>query len=310
LGKIKQILNFLAFFLILGGIFLLSRWPVSSNGASDFQANASDSLQLASQPEVATMEVHESDFNIDALSAISVEFGNNVEDKVLFGKDAEKKLPIASLAKLMTALVVLENYNLDQQVVISKSAMEQVGEQGKLIEGEVLSVENLLYIMLVESSNRAAYAISEILGKDSFISLMNKEALEIGLHDTYFDDSTGLSSQTYSTVENLVKLSKYLFINYPLFNEIIGLKEYNLYLPGGILHHKLINTNELLGQDNIVGGKTGYTYEAGGCFIVIQKKEEGRYVVHIVLGAEDRLLQMYKLIKKSSDIQSQKFIGG
>ena len=107
---------------------------------------------------------------------------------------------------------------------------------------------------------------------------------------------TGLNENSYSTANDLSKISSYLFLNYPLFYKIISLKEFDLYLDDGSFHHKLINTNELLGQSDVVGGKTGYTIAAKGCFMAIQEKSPKNYIIHIILGSEDRFLEMKKLI--------------
>ncbi len=239
------------------------------------------------------------DLKIKAEAAISVEVGSG-KTKILFKKNEEKKLPMASLAKLMTALVVLKQYNLNQKITISESAMLQEGEQGDLKLGQVLSVKNLLYIALIESSNRAAYALSEVVGTDKFVELMNSDAQKMGLINTHFEDSTGLNQKSYSTAEDLFLLSKYLFENYPLFKEIVNLKEYDLYLDDGTFHHKLINTNKLLGDSDIIGGKTGWTDSAKGCFMVIQDSpatsRPGDYLINIVLGAEDRFAEMKNMI--------------
>lgn len=229
-------------------------------------------------------------------SALSVEFGDS-DPKFLLKKDEGKVLPIASLTKLMTALVVLENYNLSEKITVSQLAMNQDGEQGELKLGQVFSVKGLLYVMLMESSNRASFSLAERVGKDNFIKLMNERTLSLGLNNTHFQDVTGLLSSSYSTASDLAFLSSYLFKNYPLFREITSKKEHNLFLPNGSFHHRLISTNKLLGQNNIVGGKTGFTDAAGGCFMTIQQGQtENKYTVNIVLGADDRFFEMQKII--------------
>ena len=157
----------------------------------------------------------------------------------------------------------------------------------------------------MESSNKAARALSGVVGKNNFIILMNERAQDLGMASTHFEDSTGLSPFSYSTAEDVANLSQYLFENYPLFREIIGLKEYDLYV-NGMLHHKLINTNKLLGMDNIIGGKTGWTNEAKGCFMAIQENPQGGYAIHIVLGAKDRFLEMEKLISSNHEYTNLK----
>lgn len=235
--------------------------------------------------------------DIKVASAIAVRV-TPLGEKTIFNKDEEKSLPVASLTKLMTALVVLEKYDLNQEVIVSELALKQEGEQGVLKSGDILSVKNLLYIMLIESSNRASFALSEIMGPEDFIETMNQTAKRIGLKNTYFKDSSGLDGASYSTSRDLVVLTRYLFEHYPVFKEIVAQKEFDLYSPSGAFHHKLLTTNKFLGQiENIVGGKTGWTTFSKGCFMIIQENPQTKsYVIYVVLGTEDRFLEMEKLI--------------
>ena len=234
---------------------------------------------------------------VNASSAISVEFTLDSK-KILFEDHANKKLPIASLTKLITALIVLERYNLDENIVIDSAAMAQVGDQGELVLGQNLSVKNLLYISLMESSNKSAYALAEVMGVNTFVEAMNQRAAELGLHNTHFTDATGLNPNSYSTAEDVAALSQYLYVHYPLFREIVGLQMYRLYTPDGLFHHTVINTNELLGQDNVVGGKTGFTREAQGCVMILQyNPENNNYKVYVILGAENRFLEVKKIMQ-------------
>jgi D-alanyl-D-alanine carboxypeptidase len=152
--------------------------------------------------------------------------------------------------------------------------------------------------MLIESSNRSAFALSELMGQDQFAGLMNSRAIGMGLTNTSFKDSTGLSANSYSTANDLAILSIYLFNHFPLFESITSLKTFDLYSVDGKLHHKLENTNKLLGHmPGIVGGKTGWTEASKGCFMVIEDNpEEKNHVIHIILGAEDRLVEMENLV--------------
>jgi len=290
----KQFFLLSIFFVLTGAIFF--NVNVSKNMLlAGLIVNASETID---QP-VAQEKILEENVTteLNALSAISVEIKQG-EEKTVFEKNSSEKLPVASLTKLMTALIVLEKYNLYQEIPISKIAMEQEGEQGGLVEGETLSTSALLYIMLIESSNRAAFALAEFIGPDYFIYLMNQKAVELGMTGTHFEDSSGLNPKSYSTTQDLAKLSKHLFENYPLFKKMIGYQAYDLYKNDGTLHHTLINTNKLLGQYNIIGGKTGWTDEARGCFMVIQKTNDDNYIIHIILGADDRFLEMVKLIQQ------------
>jgi serine-type D-Ala-D-Ala carboxypeptidase (penicillin-binding protein 5/6) len=318
LHSVKHFAMFIVLSIFLA-IFLFSAYPFSINPlALTFFGNANASLsesvkihiekKEASEPDVLvetlSKEIQDVDLKdlVEAPSAFSIRFENG-QRLVLFEKSPEKELPMASLAKLMTALVVFENYDLDMIIPVSSIAMAQIGEQGVLKEGEMLSVDSLLRIMLIESSNRAAYALSEFMGSEEFVVAMNRRAKQLGLLNTYFKDSTGLSSQSYSTAKDLSMLAEYLVVNFPLAEEIMGLKTYDLYIQNGILHHTLINTNKLLGQDSVIGGKTGWTNDARGCMLLVEGNFPEYYSIHIVLGAEDRFGE----IKKIMDLAGQSF---
>ena len=167
--------------------------------------------------------------------------------------------------------------------------------------GQTLSVKDLLYITLIESSNKSAYALASGMGNFKFVDLMNERARQLGMNNTYFIDSTGIRAGSRSTASDLVKLSRHLFENYPLFREIVSQKEFDLYPEDGTFHHTLVNTNKLLGEvPGIMGGKTGWTNEAKGCFMVItENPENDSYSIHVVLGSDDRFGDMKKLINGS-----------
>ncbi|HLD70673.1 MAG TPA: serine hydrolase [Negativicutes bacterium] len=251
---------------------------------------------IASEQPVAQQPVALPPKEVTANAAISLRADENGQE-VIFEKSAHVPLPIASLTKLMAALVVMEHYNLAQKITVSEAAMGQEGDQGELKAGQIFSVKNLLYIMLMESSNRAAYALSDAMGNEEFVALMNENAALLGLANTSFDDSTGLSEKSYASARDVALLSSHLFENYPLFKEIIGTKEFDVYLEDAILHHKAITTNILFGVNRIIGGKTGYTDAARGCLMIIQENTAGGYTVHVVLGAEDRWGEMQKVLE-------------
>ena len=246
------------------------------------------------------------DFEIEARAAICAE-----SEKILFKKNKSRRMPIASLTKLMTASVVLENYDLSHLLEISEEAVLQDEERGQLQVGEILSVENLLYIMLIESSNDAAYALSEIIGEESFVKLMNHKARDIGLENTYFGNAAGLDPENpadlinYSTAEDLVKLTEYLLENQPLVWKILSFEEFDLYRPDGKFHHKLENTNEFLKEDvplidkretKIIGGKTGWTPQANGCFLLVLQPTSSNYLIYVILSSNDKFEEMRELI--------------
>jgi len=250
------------------------------------------------------------DLEINAKAAILVKVNENGNERILFEKDSQKPLAIASLTKLMTALVVFELdevYAESQPVKITKEAVEQEGQSkyGELEIGESLSVKNLLYIALIESSNDAAFALTEPIGKQGFVELMNLYSKKIELENTYFVNPTGLEPNSpeelknISTTRDIVKLTKYILVNYPQIFEITTNQSYEVLNLDNTFHHFIPqNTNELLREiPEIIGGKTGWGIEAGGCLLlVLDNPEEEGYFVSIVLGAEDRFAEMRKLI--------------
>ena len=242
------------------------------------------------------------DIEINAKATVCAETNSMDKNRYLLKKNENEKLPIASLTKLMTALVVLESenkdYGLEKVTIISQKAVNQQGGQGLLTSGEILSIKNLLYIMLIESSNDAAYSLAELEGVKQFVGLMNLKAVELELSDTNFKDIAGLSPDNYSTVEDLLKLTKYLLEKHPLVWEILSSDKFRLITPQGKFHHQLLSTNELLGViPNIVGGKTGETIEAMGCLLLVLKNPENQnYLIYIILGSNDRFGEMQKLI--------------
>ncbi len=259
-------------------------------------ASLSDSIKIEFPYKDKTVP----EINPDVESAISIQIDYVNPEKILLKKNEEEKMPIASLTKLMTAIVVLENFDLFKNVQISKTAEKQ-DDRRLLKAGDSFSAEDLLYDMLIESNNSAAYAFFEAIGPDKFIKLMNLRANEIGLKNTYFSSATGLALTNYSTAKDLADFAKYIFNNDNLIIEIASTPEFDLYNSKGVFHHKAYNLNELLKdpelKDRIIAGKTGQTKDAGECLLLILKAPDDRgYLINVILNAKDRFVEMKKII--------------
>jgi D-alanyl-D-alanine carboxypeptidase (penicillin-binding protein 5/6) len=230
--------------------------------------------------------------SLNVKSAISVKTDIENFEKILFKKEEKITLPIASLTKLMTALVVFEEgYDLNEKVLISKQAADQedVPVFGNLKEGESFKVEELLELSLVYSSNDAAFALSQKI--PNFVEKMNNLAQKLGMENTHFSNPTGLDSN-FSAAQDLVKLAKYILKNYPQIFEI-SKRPPKYKLDNGIY--------SLFLPKEIIGGKTGYTPEAGGCLLLIfrDEKEPDIFYINVILGAESiqgRVEEMQKLV--------------
>ncbi len=279
-------------------------WHEISQNPQIFTAQIELEKKLKSLKPFRNREVE--NLEVEAKSAISVFLNNQSGEKLLLKKNINQELPIASLAKLMTALVVLENYDLSKEIKISSQAVNQKEDFGRLEIGMTYRVEYLLYPLLMESSNDAAFALAndyDGMTERKFVELMNLEVEKLNLTDTFFDNPTGLDPEesktkiNYSTVADLAKLTKEL-LKKPLIWEILSTAKYNLYGP------ELINTNELLfdgsasWRTSIIGGKTGYTEEAGKCIllVIIAPKSSG-YLINVILGTNDKFGEMKKLIE-------------
>lgn len=242
------------------------------------------------------------DLSIDAKSAIIISFKNEDEEgKIIFQKNADQVLPIASLTKLMTAIIAVENFNLDETVKVSKDSISAIGDKGGLIRGEELKINDLLHIMLIESSNDAATTIasdnSRIIPSE-FINLMNSKVKELKLLNTNFVDSTGLNFKNQSSVSELVKITNYS-LKFPIIWNILKMPTATVYSIDDKFVHSLINTNKLLEKFPLLrGGKTGYTVEADGCMITVSgiKNIESDYLITIILGSDQREIDMENLL--------------
>lgn len=211
------------------------------------------------------------------------------ENKILFGKNPHLRVPPASTTKLITAMVVLDKLNPDAIVTVSATAGATQSVPPKISAGDRFTVRDLLTLALMRSSNSATVALAEAVAgsEENFVSLMNAKAKQIGAENTQFANSSGLPGGTqYITAYDLALIMK-KSLQYPLINEILNTKTQVVYsLKGKKLFLK--NTNQLLWtEDDLIGGKTGYTKEARHCFVCASNKN-GRLLISVLLGEPQR----------------------
>ena len=258
-----------------------------------------DNLYLENSIAPLPYEIDDiSDFDIKAKAAIVLD---QKTDMVLYSENSKEKMPIASLTKIMTALVVLENVDLDGVVMISKSAFDLDGRKDCLIRNEKINAKDLLKIMLIRSNNSAAVSLAEHTSGsvEEFVKLMNERASLLGLENTNFSNPTGFDSEgNYSTAYDIAQLFDYAS-DKPLIWEILRTQRLNLTSLDKKTKHRLKNTNLLLGRlKNITGGKTGLTDEAGQCLVlIVGDPVDDHKIISVVLGAEDRFLETEKLVR-------------
>ena len=241
------------------------------------------------------------ELNLESNNFLSV-FIKDDKEILLSEKKADEVIAIASLTKLMTAIIVLENYNLDDLIQISASAIATYGDAGNLQIGEIMTIRDLLYITLIESSNDGAEALAEKMGVSTFVYKMNEKATSLGMNNTWFINPSGLDEgnlYNFSTVNDLKKMVVYILENHSLIAEILSLPEKELTSHSGI-SRTIRNTNVLLEEsDAYLWGKTGYTDRANGCLILILNNfsinNNQGYVINIIAGADDKFGEARKL---------------
>jgi D-alanyl-D-alanine carboxypeptidase len=308
-GFLLSFIFLVLFLYIISGIRLVFENSLQVQGQAAFSESVSGEIQNVlpqdiSENIIQPFPMEDPKLEVNAESAISVESNLNGAEKIIFEKNGNTQLPIASLTKLMTAVIVLDNYNLSDTIVVDKIADSQNPMKQDVKLGDMMPVESFLDIMLIESSNKSAYALSEKMGEPAFVSLMNRKAREIGMENTFFIDPTGLSPENVSTANDLASFAKYILKNYPLIAEISRIKE--LYVPGV---GDIINTNQILQEfPNVICSKTGFTTEAKGCLLLVMNNpQNNNYLISVILGADDRFSEMKKLIDYSSQICKQLF---
>ncbi len=205
--------------------------------------------------------------------------------EILYGKNSQSIHPIASISKLMTAMVVLDaRLDADELIVITDQEVDYLrNTQSRLHLGAALSRDEMLRLALMSSENRAASALSRAYpgGRDAFILAMNAKALSLGLRGTRFADSTGLSSSNVSTAEDLAALVAHAH-SYAKIREYSTLRQHDAEVSGRKLAYR--NTNGLVANPGwgIGLSKTGFINEAGRC-LVMQAQLAGRAVIIVLL---------------------------
>jgi D-alanyl-D-alanine carboxypeptidase (penicillin-binding protein 5/6) len=226
------------------------------------------------------------------LSATPPELGSEaaiLEDldsgQVLFEKAPRAKRPIASLTKVMTALLILEEAGTSESVTVGADAASQGGSSLGLEVGEQRTVKELLYALLLQSANDAAVALADHVAgtAPAFVEMMNRRASELGLHDTNFQSATGLDDDGYSTARDMATLSR-LALGDTTFAKIVRTKFHDIPAPAGPARH-IQNRNVLLWlYPGAIGVKTGFTTPAGHCMVAAASRGGIRFLA-VTLGA-------------------------
>ena len=226
------------------------------------------------------------------MSAKSYLVADALTGEIILEKDADTPYPMASVSKLLTAIVAREQIDSRHYATVTKEAYSTYGSEGELSTGEKILVSDLYYPLLIESSNDAAEVLADDFGRESFMSLLNGKTAELGMYSTYYDDPSGLSPKNVTTAHDLAKLGLYVFAAVPELLDITRVKEYSIY------DHTWKNENVFLTYPNFLGGKNGFINEAKKTTLSYFKisfrgedsgsKAADRPVIVVLLKSDDR----------------------
>lgn len=266
----------LCFFLILSLLF---------GKMSDVCAETKETERNASEKETVQLQLY-------AQAAVLMDADSG---RVLYGKNEDEMLPMASTTKIMTCILALEYGNPEEIVEVSSYAASMPKVKLYMREGEKYRLEDLLYSLMLESHNDSAVAIAEAVGGsvEEFAAMMNQKARDIGCYDTYFITPNGLDAvvsdtgQIHSTTaEDLAKIMAYCVMDSPAKEQFLSItqtREYSFCDESGERSFHCSNHNSFLSMmDEAISGKTGFTNQAGYCYVGAVESEGRTFTVALL----------------------------
>lgn len=239
----------------------------------------------------------------DRFSGLAQSYLVKRDGQVLWARDAQARHAPASLAKMMTALLVLEQGALNDVVTVSRAASRETGSRIRLRAGEQFRVRDLLAATIVASANDACRALADYLGPIDFVARMNQRAAELRLEGTHFADPCGHDRPgQYSTAEDLARLGEQV-MQHPEYERLAGLRALWIHTLDGRRRFWLSNTNALVGRyAGVIGVKTGTTWRAGNCLVAVAEKNGVRVLI-VLLNARDRWPSAATLLDRAFQMQ-------
>ena len=294
--------------------------PIVVKGAKfDFDEAYNDNITFEElnviNPDAPVKDQEFGSFYAQARSAVAIDVETNT---ILHYQNAKKRRAIASLTKIMTAVLVMENIEdlkneiitIDEEVVNQDGTIIGCPRGGYCISsrlqlGEKISALNLFKAMIMNSTNDAALALGKHIAgsEEDFAKMMNEKARELGLEDTHFCNASGLDDEEnpgrcYSSAYDIARIAAYS-LKYDLIWDTMNIRQAEIYSADGKIKHIIGNTDRLLDQmPNCLGGKTGFTYEAGECLMSAAEDPDGKgiRVVGVVLDDYYRWQDMKKML--------------
>lgn len=252
-------------------------------------------------------EITETDLDIASTSAILIDSNSGA---VIYSKDADKQMYPASTTKIVTAILTIENGNLNDITTVSKTAISPIPSgysTAYLVEGEEISIQDLLETLLIHSANDSANVLAEYISGsiDEFVNLMNQKVYELGCKNTHFTNTNGIQNENhYSTSEDLAIIAKYC-MNNQIFRKIVSMENCTISATNKSGKRIFQNTNDSIlknskyYRDDCIGIKTGYTSQAKNCIISACKKDDMELIAVLLYSPtlNDRYSDLEKLFE-------------
>lgn len=300
----KKKFSLFSLFLLIIGVVLAYSWihlPKESKIASPWIEGGRTAINLWFPQAAQASDQNDKEPQLTAKSAYFVDINSG---QVLFQKNSHIKLPIASLTKIMTAIVTVENHNFSDEILISDQAASMEPDHMLLKSGERLTVEELLYGVFLVSANDAAEALAENTagGRENFIKEMNEKAKMLTMNDTLFINPSGLEEdgkEQFSSAYDVVLMSRYAIKQFPRLVDFSS--TYHKTIPQTLTHQDYdmySGINLLTTYPGVMGFKTGYTPEAGLTLVTLAQKE-GHWVMGVILNSENRREEAKELLDYS-----------
>ena len=305
--RFKRLINKLLIILVIFILFISNTIIVNGveniignnvSGSNEILSEEDELVDLGEiQKEIIETSVEPDEISLDSRIALIYD---RASGRILYEKNGNKQTPMASTTKIMTAIVVLENANLTDVVTINSKAAGTGGSRLGLKKNDKITVNDLLYGLMLRSGNDAAIALATHVGGsvEGFAEMMNNKAKELGLVNSHFIVPHGLDNDGhYTTAYELAKMADYA-LNIDKFKEIVSTRNTTIYING---YAKAINnTNQLLGSvSGVYGVKTGFTNGAGRCLVTACKRDD-LDVITVIIGAnttKQRTSDTIKLIQ-------------
>ena len=295
--KIKSV--FWTIFIVVAGVFFVSVFLRDNEHKKIMEPYGNTATvigSLASEEAIPQYSYFVKDPNQKVkISAAAYLVGDLGTGEIILAKNQDKQFPLASVSKLMTASIAEELTGSEDTTKISKKALATYGRNGNLKAGEKIKLTDLIYPLLLESSNDAAEAIAEYFGRDIFIKRMNQEAIKLELSKTTFEDPSGLSPKNQSTVLDMFKFAGYLNQKQPDLFKITTKRSYS------DKKHNWSSTNQFLLEDGYLGGKSGFTDPAlqtvVSLFSVPLSETGDRHIAITLLQSKDRFKDVENILR-------------